>query len=228
MSTADQLLVGLCREVMEDLVTHQLLLSEAEVKGYVRREHGRLEEVRPHLEGNAVHEHLGRPGMSEDQELSLERYQMNGSLAINGYLRGDKLALNYAHMSRDEAAQHIKDIDGLFSPVAQPLAVYRGVENPARFSPGTEFTDDGYASTTTEPSVARLFSGGFGGAVVRIAVPAGARALSVASASHEDLHGPVAQNTEEGLNEREVLLPRGSRFRVTGRHGDVIDAELVR
>ena len=65
---------------------------------------------------------------------------------------------------------------------------------------GQTWTDRGYVSTSTSPDTATSF-GGAGGVFMKISTRQGVAIHSISSVAHE----------------REVLLPRGSRFRLKSK-----------
>lgn len=233
--TADQLLVGLCQEIMSDLVTHQLLLAQAEVKGYVREIGGHLQQVHPYerLEGEGVHEHLGVPQFPDNlSEAMLDAYKQHEYIPLNRYLRagyeGYKQSIGPWPASSEKSIQgEVAALDRVFSaaqPTTKHMVVYRGMRGflPARVTPGTVLKDQAYMSTTTSKQVARDFAeagGDHAPRIVEITVPPGERAVSF-----EQYLGNFGHpQTDE---EHEVLLPRGRQLRVTGMHGNVVEAVL--
>jgi phage gp29-like protein len=88
------------------------------------------------------------------------------------------------------------------SPLKRPILVHRGLARlPKVMKEGSEFTDKGFVSTTSDMAVALHFKrkAGF---IVRIAIPAGHRVLAMGHATGN-------------YDEEEILLPRGGRFRVS-------------
>ena len=106
--------------------------------------------------------------------------------------------------------------------------VYRGVTGKhagaiKSMSPGDTMVDHGFMSTSSSPSAASLFaeeSGGTTLTVMRVRVPAGTKAV------------PLSKYKAGLGDERELLLQRGTKMRMTGRSIigsgiSVIDMEVV-
>lgn len=134
---------------------------------------------------------------------SLEWYTETGHERINYGLR-------YPGWAGQEPDRRVKAIDRAFDmfgvEITKPVTVLRGI--PAggiELDEGMEFEDKAFVSTTTSKTIAQRFASGFrqsgGGVVLRINVPAGSRVL--------------AGRGSEG----ELILPRGSRFRVRAKRG---------
>lgn len=171
------------------------------VKDYLRREDGKVEEVHGYerLSGGKafgeVMEH--QPELDYDQDEALEWYSQDGFGAINGSLRHKQPA--------DERTENaVRLMDKAFAeaaPIERPISVWRGAGHlglgSTPLEPGSVIADNGYVSTSVNKLAASNFDW-HGGYLVHIAVPAGTRAL-----------------TPWGLEESEVILPRGSRFKVS-------------
>lgn len=161
------------------------------------------------------------------------------SSAINDFLRSGS-TLYESH--RD----HIEHLDHVTSHVlTKPMTVFRGFqEKSAEFhamAPGTEFHDNGFVSTSVSPHVVST-NFGYGKVIsngvmfenhkhiAQIHVPAGMRAY------HLDRHSGSNPYHNNG-SEEEVLLPRNTRFRVTGhshyvsengyQHHHVVHLEVI-
>lgn len=145
-----------------------------------------------------------------DAQKAVARYTQSGYGLINGHLRGNWIQ----ETSRDleEVQKFINDLDGAFknhgTTLTKDLTVYRGVreknlvyggldkpdiEFRFDFSPGDVFEDKGYASTSVDNAFHR-------DVLIEIIIPKGTRVLSLIDSA-----------------EKEVLLPRGSRFEVISR-----------
>src|SRR6266851_3494688 len=158
--------MALARGVLADVVASQQILALAEVRGYLRREHGKLEQVRPfeRLEGEAVHEHIGVPGdLPDDSRYDLADYKQIGYHAINDLLRApsyreavSRSEYGYRYPPERELRKSVSHLDAAFAharPTTAPTAVYRGLSGmlPERIMPGTVLRDGAYMSTTTTP-----------------------------------------------------------------------------
>jgi DNA topoisomerase IB len=157
-------------------------------------------------------------GFTPDEVKALQNYQVHGYRDINEGLRDGK---GYEY---DDSEASIAAIDSLMarSQVPADTVQYRGLypdENgnlPDWLAPGTEFTDKGFTSTSeSEDYVRRIYAEAeSGGVLLRIKVPAGTHALY--------LDQPA--NLGENFQEHELLLNRGTRFKITGMTpGDGVD-----
>jgi len=108
------------------------------------------------------------------------------------------------------ADRHIAAMDRVMdqSTLDRPLTLYRGTSTqdiaglPAGSAVGHEWTDAGYASTSTKRGVAEHSFAGRGRVLLTVRAPEGTPALQI-----------------DGLGETEVLLGRGQTFRVVADHG---------
>jgi hypothetical protein len=117
--------------------------------------------------------------------------------------------------------KRIKQLKGLIDsapPLKEPVTVYRaiGASNEEMkklidsLKPGTVHQDNGFVSTTPAEKATGLHGiGKHGNVVMHINVPAGAKAAFL------------------GNSYDEMLLPPGTRFKITGRKGNVVEAEVV-
>lgn len=131
--------------------------------------------------------------------------------SINSYLRHDIEPMSEYYLDR------LADLDRSFkrrSAVLQhDIVAYRSFshhfEEIKNLSPGTVFTDYGFASTTVVPNGL-----GWDTPNVEIRIPRRTRALWLA---------PFAIDPSEG----ELLLGRGTSFRVVGKNGDAPILEVA-
>ncbi|MBO7196016.1 MAG: hypothetical protein J6V80_01650 [Clostridia bacterium] len=155
-----------------------------------------------------------------DHANSLRRYCGEGYRDMNGTLRGNMTRELYP----DYAATVQGDIDNLTDTLNQHqlgrnMTLYRGVNNPNfmigdnwqnmtveelnEANVGRVFHDEGFCSTSVSPNGAGNFSQSWTGATMIIQAPADANGMCVGSFNnHRD--------------EREILLQRGSNFRIDG------------
>jgi hypothetical protein len=113
---------------------------------------------------------------------------------------------------RDFVRSRVEMIDRIFeksSPIDEDIVVYRGVAGKdlidlMKSNQGSEFVDEGFVSTSPDVFIAENF-GVFeeDRATMEILVPVGSKVI------HPNQHNATNQKDEE-----EVLLPRGSTFRV--------------
>lgn len=158
--------------------------------------------------------------LTENEKYSVEHYASDGFLDINKYLRGQK-----GYRAREEdIKKNVARLDSAIGKSTVPkCTVYRGLENEEMFKnlsslKGSVIEDKAFVSTSLNKNIGETYGSGSGGITIEIRVPEGAKALDVAGLSPNKM-------------EREILLPRGSKFNVIEAHvengrGRVI-AELV-
>lgn len=149
---------------------------------------------------------------SEDQSAALYDYTGSSFEAINGLMRGKHDGGSRVDTLNDTIAK----IDQAFvdsPPLTRNVVVTRGVSGsgpfpavPPPMPAGAEFVDDAFGSTSKKARNAYVED-----TLVEIRVPAGKKAIDVNHTSGS-----------KHANEDEVLLPRGSRYRV------VSDGETAR
>lgn len=140
------------------------------------------------------------------QANAMRGYRMTNHGPINEGLRGGE--------KPDWVDQDVAHIDAAFSSHAitssKPVVLHRGVRRRdpvVRAQPGDEFIDDGFMSTSASAELASRHSSSTG-VTLSITAPPGTPML--AGTGHE----------------QELILPRGSRYRVTDRQ-DVGEDESV-
>jgi len=129
--------------------------------------------------------------------LALHYYTKSGYRRINE-------ATRYNSTPDREVVDHIRAIDDAFDkvdPLDKELFVYRGVSSSTlqKLQTGKVFQDDGFASTTLNPGVALEWKE----VVMQIHVAKGQKVI------------PLEQITGSS-SEYEMLLPRGTQYRVIG------------
>lgn len=147
-------------------------------------------------------------------------YTANGYKQINPYLRGGA-----AYGAKDIADLAVPALDRAIASgkTTEPVQVYRGINSPKLYgmiakgtlSTGYLFGDNGYVSTSVVRRLARDFASNFGKqsskpVLVTIRLPVGTPALVT-----QGFKDKAALKASGGSNEYELLLPRGSRFRVS-------------
>jgi len=152
------------------------------------------------------------------QKSALSTYTGSAYREINGGLRKD--SLDPFHKST------VRELDAAMAQSALPenTILYRGMEMNSHLrdniKPGSTFNDPGYTSTSFDQSNSDSFSGGDNSAVMRIKAQKGQKGLAVQSISTYP-------------HEREVLLPRGTNYKITNVTRDpetgrtFIDAEIL-
>jgi hypothetical protein len=139
----------------------------------------------------------------------------------------------------DEMDRTIKSLDDVFQyAVATPrnYLVYRGM-GPSHHTVGEEWQDNGFVSTSTSRSTANAFAETNGGYLVEITIPKGTKLIAPMVAPDKDRRLFEEEGEEEEVeivrDESELTLPRGSKFKITGKRHDVgsdqtiLEARLV-
>lgn len=155
---------------------------------------------------NPNHDELGRFAGADAggrvltglEKTALRQYTSFGYSTLNRHLR-----------QGGPATGAVTTLDGAFAaavPLVREATVYRGMGGPAASAPavGKTYTDLGFISTSLNENKALGFTGSVG--LVVITLPVGATVLNL-------------EARQVGAGEAEILLPRGSSFRVTGRSG---------
>ncbi len=143
------------------------IVALAQVRGYEREEHGRVEQVRPSL------------------RKTLDWYASQHYAGLNDALRRGAVPA--------PLQQHVSELDRAFresEPLKEPLVVYRGVQDLGRdqermVHPGGRIFDRAYVSTSA--TTATPHSIGDRGTVMKITIPAGHRVLRPNPAEDEVL-----------------------------------------
>jgi len=146
----------------------------------------------------------------------LRWYAGSGFEPLNADLRGRSNIMDqdYPDWDKRDTEDYAKQMDSLFDktkPLDKPITLYRGMSG--RMAGKTEWSDPGFISTSSDKRTADTFTKGHdspGTMTARIHVPAGAKVLVP-----EMYDGRIS-----GMGEREVMLPRNSHFRVTGKGKD--------
>lgn len=250
MTDADAALLSLGHQLTADVVACSIML--AQVHGYERREHGRLVEVRPYLTGRAVHEHLGLPeGLEDSERAALHDLRHNMFERLDPYLRAGSLELyppwdprsgSPPAPSDPREMERYKDaIDSAFDkarPTTEPLEVYRGLgHHLIGVKPGQVLEDLTYQSTTTRRDMAKSYGSGEypHRTYLRLHIPPGSRVISQANMGIHEYYAKTGDHWDSDTGagydpsgEEEVLLPRGSRYKITAVHPDGrVDADLL-
>jgi hypothetical protein len=150
--------------------------------------------------------------LTDEERDAVRGYQQQTFDGINGTLRG--------HRTEDEKTpyfrEQIKRLDSALDSGEVPYNVttYRGMVNP-NLMVGDVFADDGFSSTTLAPSIAQARAQQLGnqGVVARIRVPQGTKGAYV--------------ETVTPIDQAELLLHRGTQYRVIGAGTGTIDLEVV-
>jgi hypothetical protein len=174
----------------------------------------------------------GHEKLMPQQIEAIREYQEAMNERINNHFRG---VAGYEGALADYQIDVVHKLDIMTSQgrINQPTVLHRGWSFeqgtsilPAHLYVGMTMTDPGFLSTSTKRKVAESFAGSFNGVIMTVRVPAGTRGLYVQGA------GASKAYTEGKKAEHEVLLPRGTKYKVRAakRRADgvlVLDAELV-
>ena len=158
-------------------------------------------------------------GLDTEAVAVLSDYAGEGSSAVNKQSRGapPPPLKGDAAMEAEYNAEVIEDAISAAPSITAPVIVYRGLDLEAavkmdRAAIGSTVIDRGFASTSTSQTAAGEFARG-GSPMLRITLLPGASALSMHPFSKYD-------------NELEVLIQRGTNYKITGKSGDFIDLEV--
>lgn len=169
--------------------------------------------------------------VSKEETNTVQDYINSGYLFINGFLR-KRESMGEADLKIQSAKQlpKIELLDSVFEkvpPLESEMVVHRGlsgiIAEKLKDTPvGSTFVDKGFVSTTGMIEIAQDFTSVGNSsdkrAVLSITVPQGTRALKVSQFFKGDPRAAL---------ELETILPRGLKFEVTGREGDVISVKVV-
>jgi hypothetical protein len=150
------------------------------------------------------------PKLSDAENVALTDYS-RASSNVNAALRGAGGKMPTDARFVEKYADQTRLMDAAFDRTATPadMTVYRGADSQhfQNLEADDVFVDYGYASTTKDRETASDFGVGGDRSIFEIRLPAGSRAI--------DINSTVARASRP--HEQEVLLPRGSQFRVISR-----------
>lgn len=152
--------------------------------------------------------------LTSSEIAGLRAYSSNGYRSINSTLRGKPTV----GAQPDYVETHTKRIDSAMakSSITQEATIWRGVridpsKIPAHFKEGDTYMDKGFMSFSKSEAFAR----GWGyGAVLKLTVSPGHRAI--------DMKGKTLHE-----HEQEVLIPRGSQFKIKKVESNTVHLELM-
>jgi len=142
--------------------------------------------------------------LNAEQKDSLRYYQERGYNAVNGHLRGYDTAMTDAE--RGQIERHVANIDAAMENARLPcnMTAYRATDLTKTPEVGATFHDNGYTSTTVSSTIGNAIATSANqDYLLRIHIPAGHRAAYI-DAFHSK-------------EEYELLLPRRTHYRITGR-----------
>lgn len=160
--------------------------------------------------------------LTDEQISSIKDYMSLGYQDMNTALRGAPPPPPSPYKTKKalEKSKVLEKTIDAAPGLAKEVTVYRGLSEEAfdalKARTGKTFTDKGFASTSLSLDRASNFNRS-GMAMLRIKVPKGAKAI------------PVEKwwKAFHGRSEHEILIQRGSRFKITKAGKDFIDVELV-
>lgn len=155
-------------------------------------------------------------GLSKEQGKALDTYIGEDYKDVNKSLRDGKNPANHPGL-----VEHMDAAIAAAPPLPHDAVMYRGI-GPGlakQLQPGATFEDKAYVSTSINRHVAENFAED---AMIEMHVPKGTKAAAV-----DAMHPGQGDKSEN-----EYILPRGSKFKVTGRRrgeggNDIITMELV-
>jgi hypothetical protein len=156
--------------------------------------------------------------LTDAEQQAVKSYASSGYVDTNKTLRGEPKP-RYREVDTAKVASDIAGLDAAMAKgrLAQETTLYRGtsmfiLDNP---TVGTVFQDKGFLSTGRAEAAIKQHSRD---AMLRITAPKGTHAIDVKSVT--------------GGRENEILLPRGTKLKVTGitKVGNLnyVDAKIVR
>lgn len=146
--------------------------------------------------------------MTTEEIHAVESYTGYFSEQINATLRGTVEDGRVMTPGLNKTIAHMDSAFGASVPLSREAVVFRGIDYTVHLpdKAGATFKDKGFTSTTLDAKVAGSSFAGAHGTIAWIRLPKGARVLNVAG-----------RGLAQFKKEKEVLLPRGSRFRITGK-----------
>jgi hypothetical protein len=190
------------------------------------------------MEGAAIPEITSAQAFDADNLDSESMFQVMKGLeltpaqerALNQYSQSEYMDINFELREGIKSNKYIKPIDEIIKkapPLKQDTMTFRGVSNGPEgdyaielmnMPVGTVFSDAGYTSTSFSTEVANRFMAGWKDAVLlEIKNPAGTKGISM----------EALVDNPDSTGEYEWLLPRGTKFKITGKSGNKIQVEIV-
>lgn len=152
------------------------------------------------------------------------RSVLGGYSAIHAHIRGERKL----DISDEEFSSFLSELDKNFSPLDKPMTLYRGVKHSDKILAGAKVGDviqpDGYSSTSRDKKVAIQFATklnrGETPAVFEITAPVGTMAIT-------DVVRITGEVAGLGRPEKEVLLKRGTKFRIVSIKPGKVKLEII-
>lgn len=156
------------------------------------------------LRGDAAYGHVAEPAGAKERDAA--SYYSVASGRLNPSLRnGGKLT------DKTDKAQ-LRNLESAFAkapPTTRNVVAYRGTTGSLfgeGDATGTEFTDKGFTSVSTDPKQAAMFGPEKGSAIMEIHIPPGSKVVKPGSTGQYS-SGPDA--------EKELVLNHGGRYEIT-------------
>lgn len=162
-----------------------------------------------------VHAAAGLKYVKNSDSPALKSYTHSGYTVMNGALRKKKDAIDLNKDLGPQYAKYVRDIDDEIasSSFKEDTILWRGVGHPETewngSPPPDVLTDHAFVSNSFNPEVAKDFSNGK--TMFRVRVPKDFPALNVSISG-------ASSGAASLSSEAEVMLPRGTTFRVVARH----------
>lgn len=154
--------------------------------------------------GNAAYDHVAEPAGKRERDAA--DYYSVASTRLNTPLRSGTKVTN-----KQDAAQ-LRALESTFAkspPTTRHIVAYRGTTGSLfgeGDATGTEFTDKGFTSVSTDQKQAAMFGPEKGSALMEIRIPAGSKVVKPGGAGHYSSGGDA---------EKELVLNHGGRYKIT-------------
>lgn len=169
-----------------------------------------------------------RNSSTRRKALAVENYTGDGYQYMNGLARYDDVAI--ADLSSQETMdllQEIEDMEAVMRPVGKNIVVHRTTTAPIfdQLQPGMQFRDTGFVSTTVlegylDEVREDLYSADPYLTQMEIRVPADTEAVYATAFQPK-------RNRDSDIGEAELVLQRGTEFKVVERNGQNLILEVV-
>jgi hypothetical protein len=162
---------------------------------------------------------------SKEEHNRLDNYRDMAYSLVNKIERGDVSGVSDENIKKSKEISESVSKSISKSEIKQDIVAYRGIKPSGEVANffkglkvGDEYSDSAFISTSIDKSVADKFSEG--GVNLKILIPKGSKGLpmqNVGSETSKDVYS----------NEYEVLLDKGSNFRVVSKENNQITVALV-
>ena len=167
--------------------------------------------------------------ITEDEGYAVVDYTREGPQyeEVNGFLRQKE---GYELDEFGETQAIIDNLDSAIAkspPLPQDTVVYRGMSMPKdNFQFIEEFTDDGFVSTSHNPNISAMFTREqmHEPVMFRMTLPKGTKTLDPTAFKIEARLQTGINTGISHASERELILPRGGRYKIVGKRDFIDDA----